>query len=203
MKQRTSRRGDRRAFTLIELLVVIAIIALLAALLFPVFSASRAKAREATCSSQLRQIGLALLMYRDEFSELPPHLSSVYPAYVTDARLFVCPSDPKQGHVNGNDFLESDLYLKSGVSYDYLPNWSEALKLGWWQPGPHYGPGKWDALTPISQCAWHWATQFNQDQTGGNLPGSKGWMFVLTAGGSVRRYRVETPLAQFTPDLLR
>ena len=70
---------------------------------------------------------------------------------------------------NGNEFLESDLYLKSGVSYDYLPNWSEALQLGWWQPGPHYGPGKWDALTPISQCAWHWATQFNQQQTGGNL----------------------------------
>ena len=103
----------------------------------------------------------------------------------------------------GNDFLEADLYLKSGVSYDYLPNWSEAIKLGWWHPGPDCGPGKWDALTPISQCAWHWATQFNKDQTGGNLAGSKGWMFVLTAGGSVRRYRVETSLAQFTPALLR
>jgi prepilin-type N-terminal cleavage/methylation domain-containing protein len=196
-------RAARRAFTLIELIVVIAIIALLAALLYPVYSSSRAKAREATCSSQMRQIGLALLMYRDDFNELPPHLSSLFPSYVTDARLFVCPSDPQRGHQSGNDFLESDLYLKSGVSYDYLPNWSEALKLGWWQPGPHYGPGKWDALTPISQCAWHWATQFNKQQTGGNLAGSKGWMFVLTAGGSVRRYRVETPLADFTPEQLR
>jgi prepilin-type N-terminal cleavage/methylation domain-containing protein len=196
-------RSRRPAFTLIELLVVIAIIALLAALLFPVLRASRAKARETTCGSQMRQIGLALQMYRDDCGELPPHLSSLFPAYVRDARLFVCPSDPKQGHQDGNDFLESDLYLKSGVSYDYLPNWSEALHLGWWQPAPHYGPGKWDALTPISQCAWHWAGQFNKQQAGGNLPGSKGWMFVLTAGGSVRRYRVETPLASFTPEQLR
>jgi prepilin-type N-terminal cleavage/methylation domain-containing protein len=195
-------RSSQRAFTLIELLVVIAIVALLAALLFPVYSASRAKARETVCGTQMRQIGLALQMYRDDSGELPPHLSSLYPAYVRDARLFVCPSDPKQGHQDGNDFLEGDLYLKSGVSYDYLPNWSEAIKLGWWQPGPQYGNGKWDALTPISQCAWHWASQFNKQQTGGNLPGSKGWMFVLTAGGSVRRYRAETPLGQFTPDQL-
>jgi hypothetical protein len=40
-------------------------------------------------------------------------------------------------------------------------------------------------------------------QTGGNLPGSKGWMFVLTAGGSVRRYRVENILSSFTPEQLR
>jgi hypothetical protein len=138
-------------------------------------------------------------MYQDDFGELPPHLSTLAPAYVNDPRLFVCPDDPKHGHQDGNVFLEGDLYLKSGVSYDYLPNWSEAIQLGWWHPGPHYGPGKWDSLTPISQCAWHWATDFYKNQAGGNLPGSKGWMFVLTAGGSVRRYRAEMPLAQFTP----
>jgi type II secretory pathway pseudopilin PulG len=183
--------------------VVIAIIALLAAILYPTLFTSKAQAQATRCRSNLRQIGLAVQIYRDDFDELPPHLSTLYPAYVSDARLFVCPSDPQQGHRSGNDFLEGDLYLKSGVSYDYLPNWSEALKLNWWKPPPHYGPGRWESLTPLSQCAWHWATQFYAQQTGGQKPGSKGWMFVLTAGGSVRRYRVEMPLADFTPEDLR
>jgi prepilin-type N-terminal cleavage/methylation domain-containing protein/prepilin-type processing-associated H-X9-DG protein len=63
---------SRRAFTLIELLVVIAIIAVLAAILFPVFSQAREKARAATCASNLRQIGMAIAMYRDDTSAYVP-----------------------------------------------------------------------------------------------------------------------------------
>lgn len=61
-------RGDARtrAFTLIELLVVVAVIALLAAVLFPVFAQARAKARQATCTSNLHQIGLALEQYASD-----------------------------------------------------------------------------------------------------------------------------------------
>jgi len=59
----------RRAFTLIELLVVIAIIAILAAILFPVFAKAREKARQSSCQSNLKQIGLALIQYSQDYDE--------------------------------------------------------------------------------------------------------------------------------------
>jgi len=64
------RLSRRSGFTLIELLVVIAIIAILAAILFPVFAQAREKARQATCQSNLKQIGLAYLMYAQDYDEL-------------------------------------------------------------------------------------------------------------------------------------
>jgi prepilin-type N-terminal cleavage/methylation domain-containing protein/prepilin-type processing-associated H-X9-DG protein len=63
----------RAAFTLIELLVVIAIIAILAAILFPVFAQARDKARQATCLSNLKQIGAGLAMYVQDYDEHLPN----------------------------------------------------------------------------------------------------------------------------------
>ncbi|GAB4462230.1 MAG: hypothetical protein OHK0029_28720 [Armatimonadaceae bacterium] len=60
------------AFTLIELLVVIAIIAILAAILFPVFAQAREKARQTTCISNCKQIGLAIMMYAQDYDEYYP-----------------------------------------------------------------------------------------------------------------------------------
>ncbi|MFO8080175.1 MAG: DUF1559 domain-containing protein [Armatimonadota bacterium] len=62
----------QRGFTLIELLVVIAIIAILAAILFPVFAQARAKARQAACMANLKQLGLSITMYAQDHSEMLP-----------------------------------------------------------------------------------------------------------------------------------
>jgi prepilin-type N-terminal cleavage/methylation domain-containing protein len=66
-------RTNRGAFTLIELLVVIAIIGILAAILFPVFSSAREKARQTSCLSNLRQVGISTLMYAQDYDESYVH----------------------------------------------------------------------------------------------------------------------------------
>ena len=62
----------KKAFTLIELLIVIAIISILAAILFPVFAAAREKARQTTCASNLKQCGLGVMQYAQDYDELFP-----------------------------------------------------------------------------------------------------------------------------------
>jgi len=88
-----------RAFTLIELLVVIAIIAILAAILFPVFAQVREKARQTTCASNEKQIGLAILQYSQDYDESFPIAS--YPN-----------ADTTLGNVNWQ--FEVDPYVKGG-----------------------------------------------------------------------------------------
>lgn len=68
--------GKSGAFTLIELLIVIAIIAILAAILFPVFAKAREKARQASCLSNEKQIGLAILQYVQDYDEKYPGFAS-------------------------------------------------------------------------------------------------------------------------------
>ncbi len=110
-----SRRSNsaKLGFTLIELLVVIAIIAILAAILFPVFATAREKARQTSCSSNLKQLGLAYLQYVQDYDEYFPSASSItwssggsivtpvngsgwatqiYP-YVKTPALYLCPDD--------------------------------------------------------------------------------------------------------------
>ncbi len=99
------KMGSRRknGFTLIELLVVIAIIAILAAILFPVFARARENARRASCGSNLKQIGLGILQYTQDYDERMPRNDSgstgvgtwvdTLQPYIKSDQLFVCPSD--------------------------------------------------------------------------------------------------------------
>lgn len=91
---------SRRAFTLIELLVVIAIIAILAAILFPVFAQAREKARQSSCLSNMKQIGLANLQYTQDYDETLQLRSSsgtnwmvILNPYTKSSGVFTCPSD--------------------------------------------------------------------------------------------------------------
>lgn len=133
------QRRSHKAFTLIELLVVIAIIALLAAILFPVFARAREQARRSSCANNLKQIGLGVLQYNQDFDEIyfPAEVAigtaggatlvTRLKPYTKSIQPFVCPSGSKNltppGNINSRlDFM----WVSTGA--------------GWFEPTRgHYG----------------------------------------------------------------
>lgn len=137
----------RKGFTLIELLVVIAIIAILAAILFPVFAKAREKANTASCQSNLKQIGLSVAMYAQDYDETLPifkadvnatgpatafitiagqssgtYWISLLTPYIKNDQIWFCPSTKKPSY-----FVNSYLAVANGPYVYYPPQTGKTL----------------------------------------------------------------------------
>jgi len=157
----------RRGFTLIELLVVIAIIAILAAILFPVFAKAREKARQASCLSNVKQIGVAVLQYCQDYDEKLPQGSCVgwnatspnshemgLMPYIKNTQVFVCPS--RQTYTLTNNLVTPPVTYPASYAFNYLLASTSGGSMAQ-IPAPAEMVYCVDALTPwIDGDIWVW-----------------------------------------------
>jgi prepilin-type N-terminal cleavage/methylation domain-containing protein/prepilin-type processing-associated H-X9-DG protein len=189
--------SKRSAFTLIELLVVIAIIAILAAILFPVFAQARAKARQATCMSNLKQVGLASNMYLQDYDEaFPCHKWDVhgpnvqtplpdgrmfqghvkwpllYYPYIKNVGVFACLSDPNP----------KSNYGDNGTANPYISTWGKPIPMSYIENGHMF-----DRTTPLSLAAV-------------NYPADTYWIADANDNSPIGFYRWDTASSVPIPD---
>lgn len=175
MQNRFSRKSG---FTLIELLVVIAIIAILAAILFPVFSRARENARRSSCQSNLKQIGLGMAQYVQDYDERYPRVGgknafnyyspswriAVFP-YVKSTQIYVCPSNTDNRTIadppNAAAVTASPLWW-SGLNVGVDPNFSQPTINVSYSMNRHFGGQDTTADATQSGDATSPATHMNQ-----------------------------------------
>lgn len=148
-------------FTLIELLVVIAIIAILAAILFPVFAKAREKARQASCSSNIKQLGMSSNMYVQDYDETymtewqnynGDGCGNFWPCQNTNYGWYTAPlNDPNQFGLNWGYLLIS--YTKS----------AQIMKC------PSSAPGGWNPPTNTDWSSYAYSNWIGDKGAGGNI----------------------------------
>jgi len=155
VKHNNDLRSNRQSgFTLIELLVVIAIIAILAAILFPVFAKVREKARQTSCTSNMKQIGLGFVQYSEDYDETYPGTAHegtgwagrLYP-YIKSTGVYHCPDDPNSSTSTVTNGTATDTTYP--VSYEMNENLTAWLAL--WNAGSGVTPTTPEGGIALSQ----------------------------------------------------
>jgi prepilin-type N-terminal cleavage/methylation domain-containing protein/prepilin-type processing-associated H-X9-DG protein len=172
----------RTGFTLIELLVVIAIIAILAAILFPVFARAREKARQTSCLSNLKQIGLGAIMYRNDYDEVNIYFCyrqtgtapwllddlvggspTIGPAgdytwgiammpYVKNSQLFACPSGLPANTRPGCTSYNPVRWMSYALQFGYVTNGGAR-----WSPAVDSNVNNTNCITFSDACGRHYS----------------------------------------------
>ena len=190
----------RRGFTLIELLVVIAIIAILAAILFPVFAKAREKARQSSCLSNVKQIGLAVMSYVQDYDEMMPFWYSDYGAsrtptdalgsqyatggrwawqnlllpYMKNSQVWQCPSNKGASFWNNYYFPQGSHWGEyGGLSTATFTRPAEIAYTGDGLFNTHYCPGHNAASAEINNIGW---MRHNDGANFGFLDGHAKWV---------------------------
>jgi prepilin-type N-terminal cleavage/methylation domain-containing protein/prepilin-type processing-associated H-X9-DG protein len=209
------RPENHSGFTLIELLVVIAIIAILAAILFPVFAQAREKARQVSCLSNMKQVGLALQMYAQDYDETlptspdhqpnfgdpavysrsPNFLGSIIP-YTKNRSIFYCASAvynvPWAPTLQKPTELSDTNYLGNGVvmgrSLAVVPNPADIIYLQehtWRVSHAHLRPASLDKGRTYQ--AWHYVSPVGEGYSSLHMEG--GNLVFVDGHAKYRKYR--------------